>query len=103
MYSEFTTYAAVLNLDDDMKISFLKRGVNDELSIALSYQLDPPTEFALFPQMCITLDNQARMRKNQFANQPVTSHKASLYAAPRIGTSQQVCPGLQWPQAFHMR
>ena len=62
-YSEFMTYAAVLSLDDATKISFFHRGVNDDLSVALSYQLNPPMEFAQFAQMCITLDNQARMRK----------------------------------------
>ena len=64
-YSEFTTYAAILNLDDATKISFFRRGVNEELSLALSFQIDPPTEFALFARMCITLDNQVKMRKNR--------------------------------------
>ena len=62
-YSEFMTYAAVLSLDDATKIFFFRRGVNDDLSVALSYELNPPMEFAQFAQMCITLDNQARMRK----------------------------------------
>ena len=43
-YSEFT-YAAIL-------------------SLALSFQIDPPAEFALFAQMCVTLDNQVKMHKN---------------------------------------
>lgn len=63
-YSEFTTYAAILSLDDATKISFFKRGVNEELSLALSYQRDIPLQFDSFAQVCITLDNQARMCKN---------------------------------------
>ena len=39
-------------------------GANEDLSLALLYQLKLPIEFARFAQMCITLDNQARMRKN---------------------------------------
>ena len=44
--SEFTTYAAIL-------------------SLALSFQIDPPAEFALFAQMCVTLDNQVKMHNLQ--------------------------------------
>ena len=41
----------------------LQPGGNEDLSLALPHQLSLPIEFARFAQMCITLDNQARMRK----------------------------------------
>ena len=80
-YSEFTIHAAILSLDNTMKISFFKRRVNDKLSITLSYQLDPATNLALFVGMCITLDYQARMGKNRLANQPVTTRKPACLPA----------------------
>ena len=64
-YSEFTTYAAILNLDGATKISFFRHGVNKELSLALLFQIDPPTDFTLFARMCITLDNQVKMHMNR--------------------------------------
>ena len=47
----------------------LQPGGNEDLSLALPHQLSLPIEFARFAQMCITLDNQARIAQN-YAIQP---------------------------------
>ena len=83
-YSEFTTYASILTLDEATKISFFRRGVNEELSLALSYQINLPTTFASFAQMCITLDNQVKIRRTRTKELSVNRARF-LEPAPVIG------------------
>ena len=88
--------------------SCFRRGVNKELSTALSYQLNLPTDFATFARTCITLDNQARLGRNYRpapfsykppqTSQPLQStllHKPVLPALPTLSTNKAVTPHRQ--------
>lgn len=59
-HAEFVTYAASLQLDDQTKILFFRRGLAKQVQTALANQQIPPTTFAEFVQLCITLDNNLR-------------------------------------------
>ena len=82
-HSEFTTHAAILNLDDATKISFFWHGINEELSLALSFQIDPPIEFALFARRCITLDNQVNQVKMRKIRRPASVSAFILTPEPQ--------------------
>ena len=97
-YSEFTTYASILSLDEGTKISFFRRGVNEELSLALSYQINLPTTFASFAQMCITFDNQVKIRKTRTKELSVNRARF-LEPAPVIRPLPDPEPQVNKPQA----
>ena len=61
-YTEFATYATVLNYDNLTKKSFFIEGANQGLKDALSYQFSLPEDFNEFIKICIKLDNNARLR-----------------------------------------
>ena len=50
---EFSTYANVLKYDDHTKISFFKKGANNDLQIALANQLNLSDDFDKYVAMCI--------------------------------------------------
>jgi len=60
-HTEFCTYAMILNYDDRTKISFFLDGVNQGLKVALSYQASLSETFNEFVQLCIKLDNRAKL------------------------------------------
>src|ERR1700753_63395 len=62
-HAEFVTLAAILAYDDRTQISFFKRGLNQELQRAITYQLTMPTIFNEYVQACIKLDNNIRADK----------------------------------------
>lgn len=64
-HAEFATYATVLGYDDRTKISFFSNGANQGLKTALSYQASPPENFDEFVQLCIKLDNRAKLLHSQ--------------------------------------
>ena len=97
-YSEFTTYASIFSLDEGTKISFVRRVVNEELSLALLYQINLPTTFALFVQMCITRDNQVKIRKTRTKELSVNRARF-LEPAPVIGPLPDPESQVNEPQA----
>jgi len=64
-HAEFCTYATILNYNDRTKISFFSDGVNQGLKVALSYQASPLETFDEFVQLCIKLDNRAKLLYTQ--------------------------------------
>jgi len=64
-HAEFSTYATTLNYNDMTKIFFFSNGTNQGLKTALSYQASPPDTFDEFVQLCIKLDNKAKLLRSQ--------------------------------------
>jgi len=60
-HAEFCPYATTLNYDNMTKISFFFNGANQDLKTTLSYQASPPKTFDEFVQLCIKLDNRAKL------------------------------------------
>ena len=56
-HTEFSTYANILEYNDHTKISFFKKGANNDLQVALAYQLNPSNDFDKYVAICIQLDN----------------------------------------------
>ena len=93
-YAEFSTYANVLEYDDCTKISFFKKGANNDLQVALAHQLNTPDNFDKYIAMCIQLDNNIRNLKGQGTHRyphppqnPVASSSPSAPASTSSGTS----------------
>ena len=64
-HAEFSTYANVLEYDDRTKISFFKKGANNDFQVALAHQLNPLDNFDKYVAMCIQLDNNIRNLNGQ--------------------------------------
>ena len=83
-HAEFATYAQVLNYDDRTKISAFANSANPALKTALSYQASPPENFNEFVQLCIKLDNRAKILRSQ--NPRSSASNASSSPAPKPTT-----------------
>ena len=93
-HAEFSIYANVLEYDNHTKISFFKKGANNDLQIALAHQLNPPDNFDKYVAMCIQLDNNIRNLKGQGTHRyshpsqnPVISSSPSVPASTSSGTA----------------
>ena len=93
---EFSIYANILEYDDRTKISFFKKGANNDLQIALAYQLNPPDNFNKYVAIYIQLDNNIQNLKGQSTHyyshpsqNPVVSSSPSVPAS----TSYRTAPG----------
>ena len=64
-HAEFSIYANVLEYDNHTKISFFKKGANNDLQIALAHQLNSPDNFDKYVAICIQLNNNIRNLKGQ--------------------------------------
>jgi hypothetical protein len=69
-HAEFSTHANVLEYDDRTKISFFRKGANNDLQTALAHQLNPPDNFDKYVAMCIQLDNNIRNLKGLNTHRP---------------------------------
>jgi len=89
-YIEFSTYATILNYDDRIKISFFSNRAKEGLKIALSYQASLPETFDQFVQLCIKLDNRAKLLYYQSScyapqNTPAPWHTLSTITSIAAG------------------
>lgn len=89
-HAQFVTYASALSLDDSTKISFFKRGLNDQVLTALAYQVDLPQAFDLFVQRCIKLDNNMKTLKRPSV--PYSSSTPKTTATPSTATGTHSGP-----------
>ena len=64
-YTEFITYATILEWDERTKISFFKRGLNGELQKLLLTNTDPTRIFTEYVSFAIKLDNNLRAHKQR--------------------------------------
>ena len=93
-HMEFSIYANVLEYDDHTKISFFKKGANNDLQIALAHQLNPPDNFDKYIAMCIQLYNniwnlkgQGTHRYSYPSQNPVVSSSPSIPTSTSSGTA----------------
>ena len=93
-HMEFSIYANVLEYDDHTKISFFKKGANNDLQIALAHQLNPPDNFDKYVAMCIQLDNNIPNLKGQGTHyyshpsqNPIVSSSPSVPTSTSSGTT----------------
>ena len=91
---ECSIYANALEYDDHTKISFFKKGANNDIQIALAHQLNPPNNFDKYVAMCIQLDNNIRNLKGQSTHHyshpsqnPIVSSSPSVPASTSSGTA----------------
>jgi len=68
------------------KISFFSSGANQGLKTALSYQASPPETFDEFVQLCIKLDNKAKLLRSQ-SSRPGPQNAPAHTPAPRPAPS----------------
>ena len=93
-HTEFSTYANVLEYDNYTKISFFKKGANNDLQVALAHHLNPPNNFDKYVAMCIQLHNNIRNLKGQGIHRyshppqnPVTFSSPSIPASTSLETT----------------
>ena len=89
--SSFTPLATTLNLDQRTKIAFFRKGLNRELQTALSYNHNLPDVFDEFVQICIKLDNQIRVNRDNQKTQGQNS--TNVPNNTNISTSTGTQPG----------
>jgi len=96
-HAEFGTYATTLNYDDMTKISFFCNGANQDLKTALSCQASPPETFDEFIQLCIKLDNRAKLLRSQSHRPahtaPAPARRPAPASAPATGTASRTALG----------
>src|SRR5258706_8467858 len=92
-HAEFSTYANVLEYDDCTKISFFKKGANNDLQIALAHQLNPLDDFDKYVAMCIQLDNNIRNLKGQNIHRSLYPSQNLTPSLPTSSTSSGTAPG----------
>jgi hypothetical protein len=92
-HAEFSTYANVLEYDDRTKISFFRKGANNDLQIALAHQLNPPDDFDKYVAMCIQLDNNIRNLKGQNIHRSPYPSQNLTPSLPTSSTSSGTAPG----------
>ena len=87
-HAEFSIYPNVLEYDDHTKISFFKKGANNDLQIALAHQLNPADNFDKYVAMCIQLDNNIWNLKGQGTHHySHPSQNAVVSSSPSVPTS----------------
>ena len=76
-------------------MSFFTKGANNDLQIALLYQLNPPDNFDKYVAMCIQLDNniwnlkgQGTHRYSHPSQNPVVCSSPSIPASTSSGTAR---------------
>ena len=89
---EFSTYANVLEYDDHTKISFFKKGANNDLHVTLAHQLNRPDDFDKYVAMCIQVDNNIQNLKGQDtyrypSQNPAASSSLSIPSSTSLGTA----------------
>ena len=91
---EFSTYANILEYNDRTKISFFKKEANNDLQVALAYQLNPPDDLDKYIAMYIQLDNNIRNLKGQGTYRYPFQNPATLSSPPvPASTSLLMAPG----------
>ena len=93
---EYSIYANVLEYDNRTKISFFKKGANNDLQIALAHQLNPPNNFDKYVAICIQLDNNIQNLKGQGTHRyshPFQNPIASSSPSVPASTSSRTTPG----------
>jgi len=90
-YSEFATYATVLNYDDATKIQFFTEGANHDLKTAIAYQPSPPESFDQFVQLYMKLDHSMKLLNTQ-KSQPRAPTLAPAQAKPVPTTTTGTAP-----------
>lgn len=91
--AEFMTYASLLSFDDCTKIYMFTNGAHQDLKIALSYQADPPEQWDDFVQLCIKLDNHARMLRSNRQQTPAAPWAPRPGRTPSASTSTGTAAG----------
>ena len=96
-HAEFCTYATTLNYNDMIKILFFFNGANQDLKTVLSYQASLPETFDEFVQLCIKLDNRAKLLRSQSHRPahtgPAPTTRPGPAPAPTPGTASGTASG----------
>jgi len=93
---EFSTYPTTLKYNDITKISFFSNGANQGLKTALSHQASPPDTFDKFVQLCIKLDNKAKLLRSQSSRlvyQNAPAHAPTPPTRPTPSTTSGTAAG----------
>ena len=72
-YAQFITHATILEWDGRTKISFFKKGLDEELQKLLLTNVNPPKTFTEYVSVAIKLDNNLRVHKQQRYTTPRTN------------------------------
>ena len=72
-YAQFITHATILEWDERTKISFFKKGLDEELQKLLLTNVNPPETFTEYVSVAIKLDNNLRAHKQQRYTTPRTN------------------------------
>ena len=91
-HAEFFTCATILDWDERTKISFFKKGLDDELQKLLLTNFNPPTVFTDYVAIAIKLDNNLRAHKQQKYTTPRTNDGRFTQTTPTMATGSHSGP-----------
>ena len=91
-YAEFITHATILEWDERTKISFFKKGLNEELQKLLLTNVNSPNVFTEYVSIAIKLDNNLRAHKQQRYTTSRTNDGRFSQPTPSTATSSHPGP-----------